>query len=178
MRTRHRRPRDESEPHRDHQHRDRHHRGEGPFRLRHGDVRVALLIALEDGPAHGYELGQRLADRTKGAWRPSPGSIYPTLQALSDEDCITSEERGGKRIHTLTDKGRTELREREKRGEPPPWEGADHSGTGDLREAVVAVKSAARQISSVGKPEQIAEATRIVLDARRQLYELLAKGDK
>ena len=66
--------------------------------MRHGDVRAAILLGLTEGPAHGYEIGQRLLRASGGAWQPSPGSIYPTLQTLSDEDLVTSEEREGKRI--------------------------------------------------------------------------------
>jgi DNA-binding PadR family transcriptional regulator len=153
-------------------------RGPEPFRLRHGDVRAALLLALQEGPAHGYELGQRLERKSGGAWRPSPGSIYPTLQALADEDCISSEERDGKRVHTLTAKGLAELREREARSEGLPWEGADEDGAGDLRDAVVGLKYAAKQINAVGSRPQRIRATAIVLAARRQLYELLAEGTR
>ena len=142
-------------------------------RLRHGDVRTAILMALAEGPAHGYEIGQRLLGASGGAWQPSPGSIYPTLQTLADEDLVTSEERDGKRIYTLSRAGTSELAEREKRGEGPPWEGARG---GELREAVVALKMAAKQVGAVGTAEQRARAKTIVDEARRQLYELLAKA--
>jgi DNA-binding PadR family transcriptional regulator len=152
------------------------HRGPhgGRLRLRHGDVRAALLLALEEGPTHGYELGERLERRSGGAWRPSPGSIYPNLQTLADEDCVTSEERDGKRIYTLTRKGLAELKQRAARGEEAPWQGAGRSG--ELREAVAGLKMAARQVVAVGTPEQHAQAVEIVVAARRRVYELLAKG--
>ena len=60
-------------------------RGRGG-RMRRGDTRYALLSALTDGPGHGYELIQRLEERTGGRWKPSPGSVYPTLQLLADYD--------------------------------------------------------------------------------------------
>lgn len=57
--------------------------------MRRGDVRIALLVALLDGPAHGYELIQRLEAKTEGRWKPSPGSVYPQLQMLADEDLLS-----------------------------------------------------------------------------------------
>jgi DNA-binding PadR family transcriptional regulator len=161
-------------------HRRRHH-GRGGHqqherhggRLRHGDVRTAILMALSEGPAHGYEIGQRLLRASGGAWQPSPGSIYPTLQTLSDEDLVTSEERDGKRVYTLSKAGDAELAERQKRGEGAPWEGARG---GELREAIVALRMAVRQVAAVGTTEQRARAKTIIDEARRQIYELLAKG--
>ncbi len=144
--------------------------------MRHGDVRAALLLALVDGPTHGYELGQRLLQASGGAWQPSPGSIYPTLQALADEDLVTLEERDQKRVYTITRRGlaprqragrarrRRALGVRARRPRRP------------LREAVVGLKMAAKQVSTVGTPEQRERATTIVIEARRQIYELLAKG--
>jgi len=144
--------------------------------MRHGDVRIAMLLALQDGPAHGYELGQRLERASGGAWRPSPGSIYPTLQALADEDLVIATDRDGKRIYELGRRGLAELKERAERGESTPWQAASDAPGSELREAVLALKLAAKQVSTVGTPEQVARATAIVVEARRQVYELLAKG--
>jgi len=149
-----------------------HHGG----RLRHGDVRAALLLALQEGPAHGYELGQRLERASGGGWRPSPGSIYPTLQALADEELVTCEERDGKRVYTLSRRGAAFLKERAERGEGDPWQSAVGGKSGELKEAVLGLKMAAKQIGFAGSPEQREKAVAIVNGARRQLYELLAKG--
>jgi DNA-binding PadR family transcriptional regulator len=144
--------------------------------MRHGDVRTALLLALASGPAHGYELGQRLLQATEGAWQPSPGSTYPTLQALAEEDFVTFEEHDQKRVYALTRRGKALLKERAERGEAAPWAAVHGGAGGPLREAVVGLKMAAKQVSAVGSPEQRDRATAIVIEARRQLYELLAKG--
>ena len=77
----------------------------GGRRMRRGDIRTALLTALEDGPAHGYELISRLEEKSDGMWRPSPGSVYPTLQLFEDEGLVRSEQRDGKRVYELTDAG-------------------------------------------------------------------------
>jgi DNA-binding PadR family transcriptional regulator len=160
-------------------HRGRHHdnieRG-GFRRMRHGDVRAALLLALQEGPTHGYELGQRLERASGGAWKPSPGSIYPTLQLLADEDLLLVTERDGKRIYELAKTGIAELQQRAARGEATPWQAASDAPTSELKEAVHALKGAAKQVAVVGDAAQIARATTIITDARRQVYELLAKG--
>src|SRR5262245_53094487 len=72
-------------------------------RMRRGDIRTSLLAILEEGPGHGYELIQRLEEKSDGAWRPSPGSVYPTLQMLEDEGLVRSVERDGRRIFGLTE---------------------------------------------------------------------------
>ena len=74
--------------------------GRGRGRRNRGDVRAALLALLSERPMHGYEMIQELDERTGGIWRPSPGSVYPTLQLLEDEGLITSEaERGPQAVH-------------------------------------------------------------------------------
>jgi DNA-binding PadR family transcriptional regulator len=50
--------------------------------MRRGDIRRAILSALQDGPAHGYAVMRRLEEMSGGLWRPSPGSVYPHLQML------------------------------------------------------------------------------------------------
>ena len=54
-------------------------------RMRRGDVRAALLVLLDEQPHTGYSLMEEIERRSNGAWRPSPGSVYPTLQQLEDE---------------------------------------------------------------------------------------------
>jgi DNA-binding PadR family transcriptional regulator len=81
-------------------------RGRGGPRARRGDVRAAMLALLGDRPMHGYEMIQEIEERTGGAWSPSAGSIYPTLQLLEDEGLIEGTESDGKRRFTLTDSGR------------------------------------------------------------------------
>jgi len=100
-------------------------RGGGHRRMRRGDIRTALLVALGDGPGHGYELIGRLEEKSAGTWRPSPGSVYPTLQLFEDEGLVKMEERDDKRVYALTDAGRAEAAERVERfgrlpGSPGP----------------------------------------------------------
>src|SRR6266480_2634349 len=75
--------------------------GRGP-RVGRGDVRAAILVLLAEGPKHGYQVMQELTERSGGMWRPSPGSIYPTLQLLEDEGLVRSAESDGRRVFELT----------------------------------------------------------------------------
>jgi DNA-binding PadR family transcriptional regulator len=145
--------------------------------MRRGDVRTAVLAVLLEGPGHGYDLIQRLEDKTEGGWRPSPGSVYPTLQLLADEGLARTTERDGKRVYELTPEGRAEAEQRIEEAGGTPWEldrRADGS-LGQLRENVRQLHMAARQIAASGRPELTERAATIVRDARKQLYGLLAE---
>jgi DNA-binding PadR family transcriptional regulator len=125
---------------------------------------------------HGYDLIRELEQRSGGAWRPSPGSIYPTLQLLEDEGLVTSEEQDGKRVYTITDAGRAELEERQQRGGGEPWEfGPLGEGLGQLREAGVQLAAAAMQVARTGSEAQRARAAGILAEARKKIYALLAE---
>lgn len=158
--------------------------GRGGGRTRRGDIRTALLFALTQGPGHGYELIQRLEERTGGRWRPSPGSVYPTLQLLEDEGLAESTEQDGKRTYAVTEAGQTELRGRMQRPDGAPWafRQADGAADGDadpreqLRAAVGHLHMAARQVASAGTAEQIATAVEAVTEVRKRLYQLLAES--
>src|SRR5215813_2778015 len=74
-----------------------------------GEVRLAILSLLAEGPKHGYELIKQFEIRSGGLYRASAGTIYPTLQLLEDEGLITSETRDGKRVYRITKEGLDEL---------------------------------------------------------------------
>src|SRR5262245_59324577 len=103
-------------------------RRRGGGRMRRGDIRTALLAALSEGPGHGYDIMQALEEKSGGAWRPSPGSVYPTLQLLEDEGLVRSFERDGKRIYEITDAGREEATRRVDEAGGTPWELAGRGG--------------------------------------------------
>jgi DNA-binding PadR family transcriptional regulator len=152
---------------------------EGRRRLRRGDVRRAVLVALEAGPAHGYEIMRRLEERTGGAWRPSPGSIYPTLQMLEDEGLVKGEDRDGSRVYELTDAGRQE-RERAVGETPPggaPWDRDDEDfRLHTLRDSLGQVLMASKQVAQAGAPGQVDRAIEILQRARKELYQTLAEA--
>jgi DNA-binding PadR family transcriptional regulator len=123
---------------------------------------------------HGYEMISELESRTHGVWRPSPGSVYPTLQLLEDEGLIVSEESGGRRRFTLTDAGRAEA----EAGERPPWEEFDDeavSGWHDIKNATLGAMHALREVMMNGNDEQRQRAIEVIDEARRKLYAILAE---
>ena len=146
-------------------------------RMRRGDIRTAVLAVLAEGPGHGYEVMQRLEEKSEGAWRPSPGSVYPMLQLLEDEGLVRSTERDGKRVFEITDAGRTEATTRIEEAGGAPWDLARHGdrGHGLLREAMMTLGLATEQVAIAGKPAQVEKATEILAAARKQLYALLAE---
>jgi DNA-binding PadR family transcriptional regulator len=166
--------------HHDHARHDRHEgRGRGgepggPRRRRRGDIRTAVLAVLAEQPGHGYEVMQTLEQRTGGAWRPSPGSVYPTLQLLEDEGLVRVEVRDGRKVYELTDTGRTEAAERAEQAGGPPWntEGRDPG----LRRELMQLADAARQVARAGDDDRRERAAGILKEARRQLYLLLAES--
>lgn len=145
------------------------------IRLRRGDIRSVVLSALTDGPAHGYEIIRRLEERSGGLWRPSAGSVYPMLQQLEDEELVSSEaeSEGGKRVYALTDAGREEAA----RATDLPWGRPGVTGPAvEMRAAVGAIGAAARQVATVGSPEQAERALALLTETRQKLYQLLAEG--
>jgi DNA-binding PadR family transcriptional regulator len=120
---------------------------------------------------------QTVEERSGGVWRPSPGSVYPTLQLLEDEGLVRSTEQDGKRVYEITAAGREEAERRIEAAGGTPWDLAAQGGggaAGNLMRAVAAMHVAARQLVVVGNAEQLEQAAAIVTDARKKLYGLLA----
>ena len=157
-------------------------------RMGRGDVRVAILALLAEQPMHGYQIIQQIEERSGGSWKPSPGSVYPTLQLLTDEGAVEVEEEGGRKTYSLTEAGRAEAADR-----PAPWrqnastgsDGAPEaprtSGHGfgafpTLTKAGANLAQAAMQVGRTGTPEQVQQAVDIIDEARRKLYAILAEG--
>jgi DNA-binding PadR family transcriptional regulator len=126
---------------------------------------------------HGYQIIQELVTRTGGAWRPSPGSVYPTLQHLEEEGAVVGHDQEGKRVFELTETGRAEVAGRAS-GRPAPWDevgaevGRELVGLHDIARQVA---MAARQVAHTGNAAQVAAAARVLGDARRALYRILAE---
>jgi DNA-binding PadR family transcriptional regulator len=144
-------------------------------RARRGDVRMAVLRLLAEQPMHGYQIIQELSARSGGAWNPSPGSIYPTLQLLADEGLVSAEESAGKRVFSLTDAGTAAVAETAE--QPAPWEDAAQgdAGRSEYREAAAKLVQAVFQIGKNGTSEQRASAVEVLVDMRKKLYEILAE---
>jgi DNA-binding PadR family transcriptional regulator len=143
--------------------------------MRRGDIRTALLGVLGEGPGHGYELMRRLEEKSGGAWRPSAGSVYPTLQQLEDEGLVTSTESDGKRVYTLTEAGTAEAARRAAEAGEAWWaEPAGGVHPGYLFRAIGALGLAAKQVVRAGTAQQLRQAIDIIDGARKEIYELLA----
>lgn len=161
------------------------HRGGGPGgpgrgrRARRGDVRAAILLLLEEEPRNGYQLMEEIELRSDGAWRPSPGSVYPALAQLEDEGLVRTEEAEGRRSFELTDAGKAHVEEHRGRL-GAPWEKASRGvpeALTELRTLVEQVGLATMQVAQSASDEQLAEAKKVLGDARRALYRILAEAD-
>ena len=150
-------------------------RGRGRGRRGRGNVRAAILALLAERPMHGYEMIQELESRTGGVWRPSPGSVYPTLQLLEDENLVTSEVVEGRKRFALTETGRAEA---ERHAQRAPWEEATEGIAPvafGLRSAILQIGEAAWTVASAGTEAQQAKALEVLNESRRRLYAILAE---
>jgi Transcriptional regulator PadR-like family len=77
-----------------------------------GDVRAAILVLLDEEPRNGYGIMQEIEERSAGAWRPSPGSVYPVLQQLEDEGLVRAAQTGERKLMELTEEGKAYVDER------------------------------------------------------------------
>ena len=148
-------------------------------RMRRGDVRAAVLVLLDEGPMTGYGLMGEIERRSDGAWRPSPGSVYPTLALLEDEGLIRPQAGEGRTPYELTDEGKAHVEEhRDQLGEP--WtksaEGFGESRL-ELRSLLGQLGAASFQVAMAGDDAQIAKVRDILTQARRDVYRILADED-
>jgi DNA-binding PadR family transcriptional regulator len=151
-------------------------RGRGRGRARRGDVRLAVLRLLAEEPRNGYQLMQAIEERSGGNWRPSPGSMYPTLSQLEDEGLISSAQAEGSREFEITDAGREHLETRA--GEPDPWTPEDdrsENAMAELGPLVIGIGKAVWQVASVGSEQQRERALALLHETRRGLYGILAE---
>lgn len=145
-------------------------------------VRPAVLALLAEEPRHGYQLMQEIRRRTHDRWRPSPGSVYPILQQLEDEGLVRTVESGGRRVAELTDAGREHVAGREAEfaalwedGAPEDEPGADRFAA--LGHALGELSGATAQVGHSGTEAQVAEVKKILAEARRRIYAVLADAD-
>lgn len=143
---------------------------EGETRMRRGDVKFLLLSALTKRPMHGYDIMQDLEEQYQGRYRPSPGSVYPTLQMLEDGGFVTSQVVDGKRVYAITDAGRRLLEDRGEVGD----ETAPGAEWSELREAAIKFASAVQQGFRQFENPRTRERIKQVLDeARKEIYSIL-----
>ena len=158
-------------------------------RVRRGDVRMAIIDVLHrartaEEPINGYQVIQEIAELSHGEWRPSPGSVYPTIQQLQDEGLVEADDERGRRTIRLTDAGVAWVEAHTDelasvwapfaRTEPAP--GDQPSGQADIKSEIGQVMSAVWQLTTQGSEQQKKAALGVLVDTRRSLYGILADG--
>lgn len=154
-------------------------------KVKRGDVRAAILDVLAVEPLNGYQVIQQIAERSNGEWRPSPGSVYPTIAQLEDEGLVVAEVERGRTLR-LTPEGEAYVAEHPEElaavWAPFDAEAADRVGDGPdlslLKSELGQLMSAIWQILSSGTDQQRAEAMAVMVETRRKLYGLLAEEDQ
>ena len=147
----------------------------GGRRANRGDIRSAILLLLEEGPSNGYGLIKAITEKTGGVWRPSPGSVYPTLQQLVDEELILADGDSKRTEYSLSDAGREYVKEnaddlaRTWQSNPGPSEAdaAFFKSVGKLIGVVHQFRYSATDAQRTAATEKLDEA-------RRALYLILA----
>src|SRR5579862_3085547 len=144
--------------------------GGGRGRRRRGDVRLALLMLLAEEPRNGYQLMQTIEERSGGRWRPSPGSVYPTLAQLEDEGLIRAVDRDGAKLFEITDSGRERLDD--SKTDPAPWAEDEDPDAPDLHRMaslIIQIGKAAWQVAQEGDERQTEQAYQKLAETRRAL---------
>ena len=139
-------------------------------------MRAAILAVLADGSRNGYQIISEIDERSGGAWRPSPGAVYPALSQLVREGLIVAGESGGRRTFGLTDAGRAHAEQHPELAHGA-WELTGQQEAGplpDLFAVAARLGGGIVQVAQVGTPEQISAAERLLEQTRRRLYLILA----
>jgi len=148
-------------------------------------VKFALLELLRERPMHGYEMMKALEEKSGGFYRPSPGSVYPTLQMLEDGGLVTSNEVEGKKVYSITDAGRASIAERQRNQEGPagpPWmRRHEHGGYGqrpEMKALRSEIEETARLAAIAGRmslqdTEKLARFRSIIDHTRKELTNLI-----
>jgi len=147
----------------------------GEPRARRGDVKYSILEVIAEQPRHGYDVIKELEGR-RGGGRPSAGSVYPTLQMLEDEGCVTSQTVDGKRIYTITDAGRTMLAQKPADAQDEHGRGEEWAGRHELKDSAFRLGAAVWQAARDGDPAVLLKVKELLDRARREVYALLG-GD-
>jgi DNA-binding PadR family transcriptional regulator len=157
--------------------------GPGPRFFERGGIKFAVLEHLKDKPRHGYDIIRAMEEQSKGFYSPSPGAIYPTLQALEDQDLVTSTIEEGKKIYTITEAGLAYLEEHKERAQchrerwesqwGPGPQGESWAAFADIRETLRDVKGTVRR--SAGDPAKLKEIGAVLQEAAAKIKEILKR---
>ena len=146
-----------------------------------GDLKYVILNLLKDKPSHGYEIIRAMEDHFHGFYTPSAGSVYPTLQMLDDMNYVSSSERDGKKVYTITDEGKKFLTEQQEvidkiEGQMKDWWGPRNIG--DFHDTIHGLRRLGRLVSQRAQnlgPEKWSSIKDIVDHACRDVEEILEK---
>jgi hypothetical protein len=119
-----------------------------------------------------------IEQRSGGAWRPSPGAVYPALAQLADEGLVTDEKSDGRRTYSLTDAGRAYVAANPEKARGA-WESTQQQESWQLPglfAEAARLGSGIVQLAHAGTPDQVRAAERVLAGTRRELYRILA-GD-
>lgn len=142
-------------------------------RMGKGDVRAAILTVLAEEPMHGYQIIRKIEEHTDGAWKPSAGSVYPTLQMLADEGLVTSETMNDRKTYSLTEEGKEAAAEAH-----TPWEREDDCetpGFASVSKAGIDLAQAITLVMRSGTHAQQEHTVEALNEARRKIYTILAQ---
>src|SRR6266852_5301772 len=146
-----------------------------------GDLKYVILDLLKDQPRHGYDIIRALEDRMRGAYRPSPGSVYPTLQMLEDLGYVTSNQQEGKKVYSITEEGRRYLNEQQSTMDDirsrisAGWDAASRPEVADLMHELQMLGRALFRHGTRGAlqdPERLNKLRDILSRARREVETL------
>lgn len=151
-------------------------RRQGARRLRRGALKLAVLKLLAELPRHGYDLIREV--RRKG-WGGGAGSVYPLLGALESAGLIAGHDEGDRRVYEITEQGRRLLGEHAEElaqllNDEPGEEAAQHPQA-HVRDAAGRLMQAVSQLGPSSKPETLERVRRLLDDARKEIYTLLAE---
>jgi DNA-binding PadR family transcriptional regulator len=155
--------------------------GQGERLFGRGDLKYVILELLKDQPRHGYDIIRALEERMRGFYRPSPGSVYPTLQMLEDLGYVTSNQEEGKKVYSITDAGRRYLVEQQSTVDDirsrvaAGWDAASRPEMADLMHELQQLARALFRQGTRGAlkdPERLRKLREIVSRARNEVETL------
>jgi DNA-binding PadR family transcriptional regulator len=141
-------------------------------RARRGDIKFLILEVLADGPRHGYDIIMELEAKSNGRYRPSPGSVYPTLTLLEEGAYISGDTAEGKRVFTITERGRELLAKK-----PAGAAAEDETDGIDLRGSAMKLGAAVLQVARANDATAQQKVRDILDGARREIYKILAESE-
>ncbi len=148
------------------------------MRAQRGDVKAAILSLVKEAPRHGYDIIVEIEQRSNGAWKPSPGSIYPTLQVLEDQGLLSGSDSDGKRIYSITDLGNEFLENLP--GGGVRWEQFQEGpfgGVTELRDRMFQLGAAVMQVAASGEREQAEAVVKLLGETKKKIYRILSGDD-